>query len=394
MSADLILVGGGLANSLIACRLLQREPGLDLRVLEAEARLGGNHTWSFHESDVSVEQLRWLGPLVEHRWPGYSVAFPGRRRRLAGGYCSLTGEHLHRVVAPLLGERLAVEAAVDRVEPDHVVLETGEVLEAAAVIDGRGDPELGGMALCYQKFVGQHLELEGPHGLAEPLLMDATVPQHDGYRFVYLLPFGAAEVLVEDTYYSESSKLDAALCRERIAGYVEARGWRVARLKREERGVLPIVLDGDIESFWAGVPRSQVRAGTRAALFHPTTGYSFPEAVHLADAVARERRLDSTALAELVRERSRRRWREQAFFRMLNRMLFLAAAPDERYRILEHFYRLPVDLIERFYAGQLRPADQLRILSGRPPVPVGRALRAAWSVPARSGPAAMAGGGS
>ncbi len=394
MSAGLILVGGGLANSLIAHRLLQIQPQLSLRVLEAESRLGGNHTWSFHEADVPAEQLQWLEPLVEHRWAGYSVAFPGRRRRLAGGYCSLTGEHLHRVVAPRLGDRLALDTAVDRVEPHRVVLASGEVLSADAVIDGRGSPQLAGMAVCYQKFVGQHVELDAPHGLAEPVLMDATVSQHDGYRFVYLLPFGAAELLVEDTYYSESAALDAARCRQRIADYAASRGWRIARVSREERGVLPIVLDGDIEAFWAAVPRGQPRAGMRAALFHPTTGYSLPEAVGLADAIARERRLDSATLAALVRARSRRRWREQAFFRMLNRMLFLAAAPGERYRVLEHFYRLPVDLIERFYAGQLRPADRLRILSGRPPVPVGRALRAAWSGPARCVPTAIAGGGS
>jgi len=393
MSADLVLVGGGLANSLIAYRLLQRDPRLSLRVLEAESRLGGNHTWSFHEADVSAAQLRWLEPLVEHRWTGYSVAFPGRRRRVPGGYCSLTGAHLHRIVAPQLGERLALDTAVDRVEPHRVVLASGEVLSAEAVIDGRGSPELVGMALCYQKFVGQHVELDAPHGLTEPVLMDATVSQNDGYRFVYLLPFGPTELLVEDTYYSDSATLDAATCRRRIADYAEGRGWRVARVQREERGVLPIVLDGDIEAFWAAVPRDQPRSGMRAALFHPTTGYSLPEAVRLADALACERRLDSATLAALVRARSRRRWREQAFFRMLNRMLFVAAAPRDRYRVLEHFYRLPVELIERFYAGQLSAADRLRILSGRPPVPVGRALRAAWSVPARSAPSAIVGGG-
>jgi lycopene beta-cyclase len=59
---------------------------------------------------------------------------------------------------------------------------------------------------------------------------------------------------------------------------------------------------------------------------------------------------------------------------MLTKMLFGAAMPEQRYRMLERFYRLPQPLIERFYAGRSTPADTLRILAGRPPVPIGAAL--------------------
>jgi lycopene beta-cyclase len=58
-----------------------------------------------------------------------------------------------------------------------------------------------------------------------------------------------------------------------------------------------------------------------------------------------------------IRARVWHRWREQRVFRLLNRMLFLAAAPPERYRILQHFYRLPEPVIDRFYAGRLQPGD-------------------------------------
>jgi lycopene beta-cyclase len=71
---------------------------------------------------------------------------------------------------------------------------------------------------------------------------------------------------------------------------------------------------------------------------------------------------------------SKSAWRERSFYRLLNRMLFRAAEPAQRYRVLERFYRLPAPLIERFYAGQATFADKVRILSGKPPVPIGRAL--------------------
>ena len=61
---------------------------------------------------------------------------------------------------------------------------------------------------------------------------------------------------------------------------------------------------------------------------------------------------------------------------MLAAMLFRAADPAERYRIFERFYRLSPGLIARFYAGVSTRRDMLRVLSGRPPVAVGRAIGA------------------
>ena len=61
---------------------------------------------------------------------------------------------------------------------------------------------------------------------------------------------------------------------------------------------------------------------------------------------------------------------------MLNKMLFIAADPDQRYKVLQRFYGLDASLISRFYAGQSTFADKVRVLSGKPPVPIGRALSA------------------
>ena len=53
MDFDLILAGGGLANALIALRLAEVRPGLRVAVVEAGARIGGNHTWSSFEDDIT-----------------------------------------------------------------------------------------------------------------------------------------------------------------------------------------------------------------------------------------------------------------------------------------------------------------------------------------------------
>ncbi|MEM9106848.1 MAG: lycopene cyclase family protein, partial [Pseudomonadota bacterium] len=65
---------------------------------------------------------------------------------------------------------------------------------------------------------------------------------------------------------------------------------------------------------------------------------------------------------------------QQGFYHLLNRMLFRAAVPDERYLVMQRFYRLRQPLIERFYAGTSPWYDRARILSGKPPVPIQKAI--------------------
>ena len=247
-------------------------------------------------------------------------------------------------------------------------------IEARAVIDGRGQRRSAHLDLGFQKFLGQEWEFERPHGVARPVVMDATVPQSDGYRFVYVLPFSETRLLVEDTYYADGQGLETETLRGHLAAYATAAGWGPGRLVREEHGILPIALGGDIRKLTAeaaGVPT----VGLARALFHPTTGYSLPDAVHVADLVARAPDLSAPALARLLDAHAENLWADRSYFRTLNRLLFRAGAPEERYRILEHFYRLPDPLVARFYAARLDFGDKIRIFAGRPPVSVVSAIR-------------------
>jgi lycopene beta-cyclase len=385
LDADLILVGGGLANGLIAWRLSMLRPGLRVLLLESGDALGGNHTWSFHGSDLTAAQQAWMAPLVAHRWLSHEVVFPQLRRRLDTPYASITSERFHHVLRQDLGSAVQLASPVLSVAPRSVLLASGQRLNASAVIDGRGVRRSPHLALGYQKFLGRELRLAAPHGLQGPVLMDASVAQQDGYRFVYVLPLAPDVVLVEDTFYTDGDGMDADRLRHNIDAYAAARGWSVRAVLREEQGVLPIVLDGDAEAFWAeagGVPRSGLSAG----LFHPTTGYSLPDAVRLAELLAALPDLDAAPLFAAVRGHALRRWRAQRFFRLLNRMLFKAAAPADRWRVMQRFYALPLPLVQRFYAGVPTFLDKARLLSGKPPVPLLAAARAAFSAPALVAP--------
>ena len=372
---DLILVGGGLANGLIALRLIQAKPWLRLLMLESECRPGGEHTWSFHDGDLSEAQHAWLGPLIGRRWPEHRVIFPHRERLLSGGYASIFSRDFARVLEEALGDRLWVNTRVARVSPDRVELEDGRVLHANAVIDGRGPTDSAHLTLGYQAFLGREVRLGKPHGLQEPILMDASVPQQDGYRFVYVLPFSHDTLLIEDTHYVDRPEVDASRLRSHIDAYAQDRGWQIVDTLREESGVLPITLAGDFDAFWQDA-QGQPRSGLRAGLFHPTTGYSLPQAMALAERIAELGNLDAESLFQIIHAFAAREWRRQSYFRLLNRMLFLAGRPERRWQVMQRFYGLSEPLIERFYAGRLTGADKVRILMGKPPVPLGEALKA------------------
>ena len=190
-----------------------------------------------------------------------------------------------------------------------------------------------------------------------------------------MLPLSETRLLVEDTYYSDGPELNERAVEARALDYADGLGLGTYEAVRTETGVLPIALDGDIRAFWDDNEAGEVpRAGMAAALFNPITGYSFPDAVATADFVKSQTRLDSGPLYKALREFSETRWKERAFYRLLNRMMFEAAAPTERYRTLQHFYALDEALVERFYAGESTAADMARILSGKPPVPITKAL--------------------
>lgn len=377
IACDLAILGGGLAGGLIALALAKTRPDVRTVLVEQGKQLGGSHIWSFFAEDVEP-QHRWLtAPLVTYGWKGYDVAFPGYTRQLDAIYYSVDSEHFDKVLRDMLPRASVITGRkVLAASPAAAVLGDGTRIEAGAVIDTRGLGDLRLLDVGYQKFVGQLLTLKEPHWRTRPLIMDATVAQIDGYRFVYSLPFSATQIFVEDTYYSNEPDLSLPVIAGRIADYAASQGWQMDRIERTEQGVLPVLMGGDFAAYWHSAGRDLPKGGGRAGLFHPTTGYSLPDAVRFAVHLSGLPDFSAPALYQACHAYARKRWHQGRFYQLLDRMMLRAAEPHERYRIFERFYRLDPRLIGRFYAGRSTMADRVRILSGKPPVPIGRAVAA------------------
>lgn len=365
---DYVLVGGGLGNALIGLALLARRPSTRIALVEQQATLGGNHIWCFHAGDVADDTQRFVSELVTARWPRYEVRFPALARTLEEPYAAVRSERLHRVVCSAFeshaGCQLYLEQRAIAVGAHEVVLASGRRLAAEVVIESRG-PEafVADDSAGYQKFLGLELKLRRPSPITHPMLMDALLPQHDGFRFMYALPLAPDRVLIEDTYFSDSKLLDRSRLEAEIISYAERQGFVIDHVVRQEAGVLP--LPTRLAKLPTPKANGPLIGGYQGGWFHPVTGYSFPIAVRLAGAIASVEpcRLRRELWPALVREQRA----QMRFCVFLNRLFFDAFAPSERRNVIERFYRLPPEAIRRFYAMTLNHGDRARILCGRPP---------------------------
>lgn len=378
---DIAIVGGGLAGGLAALALARQRPEISVRLIEAGPAPGGNHRWSWFASDLTDEGALLMAGFRAAQWDdGYDVGFPGHVRHLPTPYRSLASEEFAAGLArELPAGTIMTGRPAEALDADGVTLVTGERISARTVIDCRGFVPTPQLAGGWQVFLGRHMRTAAPHGVERPVIMDATVKQEGGYRFLYVLPLGAQELFLEDTYYQDTPVLDRGALSRRIDEYCARNGWG-GELLGSETGVLPVVTGGDFARWQAGQRIEGVaRAGAHAGFLHPLTSYTLPFAVETALTIAREADLPGDQLAAMLEARARAHWRQTKFYRRLGSMLFGAALPEERWRIFARFYRLPVPLIERFYAARSTRADRMRILCGKPPVPLSRALGAMTS---------------
>ncbi|CAN5438994.1 hypothetical protein BH10BDE1_BH10BDE1_05870 [soil metagenome] len=401
MNADIIIVGGGLAGGLTALRLSQIHPDKKTLLLERGPTLGGNHTWGFHESDLHAPEPSndpsrktelWMKPLISNSWDAHEVRFPKLTRITETPYHAIRSERFHSGLIEKLGRNVRLGCDVQRITASEVVTSAGEVLRAPLIIDASGikpnqqTPRTFAEASCgWMKFVGFDLKLKKPHGLQRPILVDATIPQMDGFRYFVCLPWDDHRILIEETFQSSAPELNHERISRSITAYAVRAGWDIESIERTEEGHQPLPLyaleydrpsekavEFDGEDF---VDESPVSISSGVGWFHSATSRSLPDAVRIADFVCALPQLRTGPVRAELRD-YRKNWiDQQKFYRLLNRLMFRAVEPSLRYLLLERFYGLREDLIERFFAGTSTRADRPKILGAKPIVRPGRAAK-------------------
>ncbi|NDC53290.1 MAG: lycopene cyclase [Planctomycetia bacterium] len=369
---DHVIVGGGLQGCLVSHALAHHRPEARVLLVERASDLCGNHTWSFHESDIPEQARAWFDPLVAHRWPGYLVRFPALTRRVGIPYATISSAGLREATRRLAAEAHARAgrgalvirsgAACEIVSPTCVRLGDGALVDGATVIDCRGRAAAPGppRGAGYQSFIGHEFRVGRRWPAAEPTVMDVREDQASGFEFLYELPFGPDRVLLEYTRFSEDPGCDEARAEALIATRLAEAGAHDTERLRTERGCLPMPYEAP-----ARAPNAAVAGGYAGGWYHAATGYSMPLAARFADILARAApdRVGAELAAAAAGDSLRR-----GFARFLNRLLFCLVTPRDRWKIFRRFYRvLSEERISRFYAHRFTVADAARIVVGRPP---------------------------
>jgi lycopene beta-cyclase len=357
----LLIAGGGLTGSLAAVAMAKKRPDVPLLLVEEGETFGGGRTFLLFE-DMIDEDDRWLvEPLVSGRWDGYYVAFPGHSRKLKAPCVSIRGADVDRLVRETLRpSQYRLETKAVAVRENELVLLGGDRIKADGAIDARGSAHISMLDLRWHKFFGREYSFSAPHRVDRPVLMDATVEQSDGYRFVRCTPFSDTRLLVEDCYHSDAPEFDEVAAGERLDAYVAARGWKGGEIEREEAAVLPLALGGDFSAFWRVGGARVAKLGLRGGFFHPATGSTVADAVSAAILLTEQTDFGGEALHDLIEAEAAALWRRRELQRGFNEAVF-EARPEDRRALFDGFYRLDSAIIARFHAGRPGVLDRVRM---------------------------------
>lgn len=315
--------------------------------------------------------------LVSHRWPAWEIATAaGTSRHTSSRFAY---EHLDsRDVYAFALDRLGRDAGAEV----HLGVSILEVADGSRVRTSAGDwtagrvydalaggvaprPPAGNDPPFWQRFLGCDVEADRPvfdPGVAT--LMDFRVPQGDGLRFLYVLPFSPTRALVEDTSIAHGGPPDddrEALLSAWLGDRVGT--WTTHHV---ERGAIPM---------GGAVPRAEVRGvlpvGTSAGAVRASSGYAFTRTLRHCRAVAKA----------VAAGREPPRSADGVRSALMDRV-FLQALREDPAAFPEHLRRLvaalPADVFARFMDDASTPADELRVIAAMPKRPfAGAALRAA-----------------
>jgi len=379
LRSDVVIVGGGFAGIITAMKLLAAKPDRHIVLIETAEKLAGDQTWFFHESELNnTDSLTWLSPVISKEWSECSYQFPRFSSSRAGRCFAIRSEDLRRIANERFGDDIYLNGRATCLSESHVELEGGRIIAARCVLDASGmgttNPGVSSGALSgFQKSISLEVELESTHDLVAPVVIDATCPQLDGFRYYQLLPWSDTRLQVSEIYYSDSSDINRERIFRSIRSFINRKGWKIRKELREETRAVALPLTSSYLT--SSIGGEALPIGRHGGYFHATLGSSVADSVQIAeflgtvDDLTTQNARDGLVLL-------RRPWlKKQRFFRLINRWLFYATEPALRYVLMQKIFEQREDVIQRFVSAQTTLIDRYRVLRTFPPVPWERFLR-------------------
>lgn len=368
-----VIMGAGCAGLSLCHYLLERGVCDPILILDKKERFEDDRTWCFWDVEPTP-----FSDLAVKRWNSWSVHAEGRNLlHTTGRYpyvCLPASEFYADALARIAAHdnvtvRLEEEVQGYEEVADGVIVRTPErVYSADSVFDGRGLPP--GSPLferarasrrwVSQKFLGLRLRTQRPvFDASACTLMDFSVSQERGLRFVYVLPFGEREALVENVYLSEA-RVSPEEHRAEISGYLNERYGLSAEdyvVDGEERGHIPMT-----DYPFPRRPGQRVYSvGMLGGETRPSTGYTFLRVQRYCRALAAN--LAGSGAAENVHPR-RYDLLDGLFLR------FVREHPGDCPGVYARMFAgVPPDPLVRFLTEKSTPLDEARIVGALPKVP-------------------------
>ncbi|MGK2896960.1 MAG: lycopene beta-cyclase CrtY [Candidatus Makana argininalis] len=357
---NIILIGLGLSNGLIAIRLKQHFPDLNILLIDKNLNINSNKTWSFHFNKTFLIQYNWLFPIIDYFWPQYIVNFKNYRRLINNEYLTITSYKFYKLINKYFKKNILFKYVVSILSDHSLKLNNNNILHSDLIIDGRGYKKNKKKKCYFQYFFGQEFKIDKYNYVKNPIIMDFITHQKYGYRFLYILPISKYDILIEDTIYLNNFNLNININNNNILRYLKKNKFHIKNILREEKGIIPIYLYNNFIFFIKNIkiPCSGLRAG----LLNNTTGYSFKDSVFLSNKISKINKFTSFYLNKLIINVSNSIWSQNIFLRILNSIFFINNINFKKKKLIKNFYKLSDNLINKFYLCKLKFLEKIKII--------------------------------
>ena len=361
---DYAIAGAGASGLLLALNMA--EQGVlehkTLCIIEQDANKQNDRTWCFWTTD---ELSQVLGKSVSHHWD--EVESEGQIQALK----PYTYHHVRSIdFYTQAWEELSkyknvksISAAIRSIESnakgailnlEKQVVKCAIAFNSIPQFTNKKTSEI----RLWQSFYGWRIKFLSTDKIPQRLkLMDFDIEQNDSTQFVYVLPFGNNEALIELTRFG-AKKLKEKKAESVLSQYLQRINTHY-KIEEVEINAIPMSQQFDSKSRYHHIHQSIIPIGTAAGALKSSTGYAFLQMQKHAKDIT-ESLLGGTALPTVYRKKR---------FRLYDGILLriLEKQPSKGKVIFKKLFgETPTPLVLKFLDEKTSLLEEIRIFKSLP----------------------------